>query len=312
MTIDQIKIGRSERRPIFRRGACEKSVDSLLNAFMAISPRPQIELEKTYNAAADHYDHPAVSFWDRCGRRTVDRLPLISGMAVLDVCCGMGASAIPAAERVGPAGHVIAVDLAEKLLNKGAQRAAEQGLTNIEFRRADLESLPLAHRTFDAVLCVFGIFFVADLQGGIRELWRLVHPNGLLAITIWGRGLFEPADAIFWEAVRREDPELYRSVKPWSKIFEPDPLCKLLLDCGVSDPEAVAEPGWHQLRTPEDWWTIILGSGYRSTVNALSPANRERVRIASIDGVRRADIRQIRTNVVYGTARRSDDHDICK
>jgi ubiquinone/menaquinone biosynthesis C-methylase UbiE len=67
---------------------------------MAISPRPQVELEKTYNAAADHYDHPAVSFWDRYGRRTVDRLPIISGMAVLDVCCGMGASAIPAAERV--------------------------------------------------------------------------------------------------------------------------------------------------------------------------------------------------------------------
>ena len=39
-------------------------------------------------------------------------------------------------------------------------------------------------------------------------------------------------------------------------------------------------------------------------VDALSPANRERVRIASIDGVRRADIRQIRTDVVYATARR--------
>jgi len=271
---------------------------------MAISPRPQVELEKTYNAAADHYDHPAVSFWDRYGRRTVDRLPIISGMAVLDVCCGMGASAIPAAERVGPAGHVIAVDLAEKLLNKGAQRAAEQGLTNIEFSRADLESLPFPDRTFDAVLCVFGIFFVPNLQRAIRELWRLVRSNGLLAITIWGRGLFEPADGIFWEAVRREDPELYRSIKPWSKIFEPDPLHSLLLECGVSDPEVAAEPGWHPLRAPEDWWTIVLGSGYRSTVDALSPPNRERVRTASIDGVRQADIRQLRTDAVYATARR--------
>jgi SAM-dependent methyltransferase len=78
-------------------------------------------------------------------------------MAVLDVCCGMGASAIPAAERVGPTGNVIAVDLAEKLLSKGSQRATAQGLTNIEFLRADLESLPFPDRTFDAVLCVFGI-----------------------------------------------------------------------------------------------------------------------------------------------------------
>jgi hypothetical protein len=72
----------------------------------------------------------------------------------------------------------------------------------------------------------------------------------------------------------------------------------------VSDPEAVAEPGWHPLQAPEDWWTIVLGTGYRSTVDALSPINRERVRTASIEGVRRGDIRQIRTDVVYGTARR--------
>ena len=102
-------------------------------------------------------------------------------------------------ERVAPTGEVIAFDLAEKLLNKGSQRAAEQGLTNvtnIEFRRADSKACLFLIETFDAVLCVFGIFFVTDLQGGIRELWRLVRPNGLLAITIWGRGLFEPADMV--------------------------------------------------------------------------------------------------------------------
>jgi SAM-dependent methyltransferase len=274
---------------------------------MAGSIPPQVELEKTYNAAADHYDLPPLSFWDCYGRRTVDRLPLAPGMAVLDVCCAMGGSAIPAAERVGPTGQVIAVDLAEKLLNKGSRRAAEQGLLNIDFRRADLANLPFPDRTFDAVLCVFGIFFVPDLRGAIRELWRLVSPSGVLAITIWGRGLFEPADGIFWEAVRREDPELFGSIKPWSKIFEPEPLCALLLECGVTDPEVVIEAGWHPIRAPEDWWTIVLGSGYRSTVDALSPLNRERVRAASIEGVRLAEIRQLRTDVVYATARRSNE-----
>jgi ubiquinone/menaquinone biosynthesis C-methylase UbiE len=51
---------------------------------------PQIQLEQTSNAAADHYDHPALSFWDRFGRRTVERLSFVPGMDVLDVCCGMG------------------------------------------------------------------------------------------------------------------------------------------------------------------------------------------------------------------------------
>lgn len=70
----------------------------------------------TYNAAADSYDHPSNSFWDRYGRRTVGRLGLHQGARVLDVYCGSGASAIPAAEVVGRDGFVIGVDLAENLL----------------------------------------------------------------------------------------------------------------------------------------------------------------------------------------------------
>jgi SAM-dependent methyltransferase len=217
----------------------------------------------------------------------------------------MGGSAVPAAERVGPRGQVVAVDLAQNLLDKGAKRAAERGLANIEFRRADLEYLPFADRSFDAVICVFGIFFVPDLHGAVRGLWRLVRPTGFLAITSWGAKLFEPADDKFWEAVRRENAELVKSIKPWNRIVEPGPLRALLVECGVTDPVVVEEPGTHPLDTPEDWWTIILGSGYRSTVDALSPSDRERVRVATIEAVRREKIREIRADVVYATARRS-------
>jgi len=55
----------------------------------------------TYNAAADFFDHPANTFWARFGRRTIEYLGLKAGDRVLDVCCGSGASAIPAAEMVG-------------------------------------------------------------------------------------------------------------------------------------------------------------------------------------------------------------------
>jgi ubiquinone/menaquinone biosynthesis C-methylase UbiE len=271
---------------------------------MTASVPPQIQLEKTYNAAADHYDHPALSFWDRFGRRTVERLSLVSGMEVLDVCCGIGGSALPAAQQVGPTGKVIAVDLAQNLLKKGIKRAENLLLTNIDFRRGDLETLPFADQSFDAVICVFGIFFVPDLSRTIPGLWRLVRPDGLLAITIWGAKAFEPADAIFWEAVRREDPELLKSIKPWNTIVEPDPLYALLVECGVDEPNVVAEPGSHLLDSPEDWWTIIMGSGYRSTVEALSPMNKEKVRLATIEGVRQDCIKEVRTDVIYAIGRK--------
>jgi len=68
-------------------------------------------VEKTYDAAAEYFDNHPLSFWERFGERTVERLALSRGAIVLDVGCVTGASAIPAARRVGWDGHVIGIDL---------------------------------------------------------------------------------------------------------------------------------------------------------------------------------------------------------
>jgi ubiquinone/menaquinone biosynthesis C-methylase UbiE len=67
---------------------------------------------RAYGSAADHYTLPALGFWDRFGAATVSRLRLAPGQVVLDLCCGAGASAIPAAHAVAPHGSVLAVDIA--------------------------------------------------------------------------------------------------------------------------------------------------------------------------------------------------------
>src|SRR6476660_6556936 len=66
-----------------------------------INEPSKLKAEVTYNAAADHFDDGPLAFWDRYGRRTVERLSLSPGSLVLDVGCGSGASAIPAAIKVG-------------------------------------------------------------------------------------------------------------------------------------------------------------------------------------------------------------------
>lgn len=73
----------------------------------------KVRATSTYNAAADYFDAPALSFWDRIGQRTVERMSLKVGACVLDACCGSGASAIPAAKAIGPSGRLLGVDLAE-------------------------------------------------------------------------------------------------------------------------------------------------------------------------------------------------------
>src|SRR5215217_1969203 len=87
----------------------------------------------TYNAAADFYDDPANTFWERYGRRTVERLRLSHEDRILDVCCGSGASAIPAAEIVNPGGSVLGVDLAGISSNSPAAKRNNVASTTSSF-----------------------------------------------------------------------------------------------------------------------------------------------------------------------------------
>jgi len=256
----------------------------------------------TYDSAADAYDDPANSFWDRFGRRTIDRLLLRPGHRVLDVCCGSGASAIPAAEHVGPEGSVIGVDLAQKLLDLARAKATARGLANVEFRSGDMLHLGFPDDHFDTVVCVFGIFFVPDMAAAVRALWRVVRPGGRLAITTWGPRFFEPGTAAFWASIRDVRPDLDKRFRPWDRIVEPDSLRAVLREGGIEQSEIVAESGVHPIPSPEAWWSAVVGSGYRGTLDQLDPADRERVRAANLDFIRRSRTHSVEANVVYAVA----------
>ena len=257
---------------------------------------------RTYNAAADYYDDPANTFWERFGRKTVDRLGLPQGSRVLDVCCGSGASALRAAETVGPDGYVLGVDLAQNLLSLAQAKARDRELRNTEFRIGDLLSLGVPDAHFDAVVCVFGIFFVPDMQAAVRALWRAVRPGGKLAITTWGPRFFEPATTAFWNSVRDVRPDLYKGFNPWDRISDPPSVRKLLQSAGIEQPDIVAESGVHPIPTPASWWSAALGSGYRGTIEQLDPGDRERVRMANLDYIRQSDVGSVEANVVYAVA----------
>ncbi len=260
--------------------------------------------EAVFNAASDHFDAPALSFWNRFGQRTIDHLNLQPGDRVLDICCGTGASAIPAAKAVGPTGQVLGVDLAAALLQLAQQKTQQQGLQNLEFRQGDFEALGLPDERFDAIVCVFGIFFVPDMIAALRELWRMLRPGGKLAITSWGEQVFTPASQQFWQTIEVERPDLVKHVMPWDRISEPATLQDLLETAGITQVEVVAETGTHALESAEDWWTIVMGGGYRGTIDQLGPAARERVRAANLQILEAGAIQDLAVTVLYAIAQK--------
>jgi len=259
---------------------------------------------RTYSAAADHYCMPPLGFWDRYGAATVSRLPLAPGHSVLDLCCGAGASAIPAARAVNPDGRVLGIDLAAPLLELARARAARDGMANVEFRQCDATRTELPSGSYDAVICVFGVFFAADMAAFMAEMWRLVRPGGTLAVTTWGSGLLEPASSLFWTAVREIEPTLYKAFNPWDEITTARALTGLFRRGGIDGAAVHAMPGEHRLEQPGDFWDVVLGSGYRATVDDLADEQREVLRERLLSALRARSITTVRTDVLFATAHR--------
>src|SRR6266487_3415764 len=163
-------------------------------------------------------------------------------------------------------------------------------------------SLRFPAESFDAVVCVFGIFFVPDMARAVSELWSRIRPGGQLAMTTWGPNFFQPGSDAFWRSIKDVRPDLFKGFNPWDRIDDPASLRKILDEGGVASPKIIAENRLHPIRSAEDWWTIVLGSGYRGTIEQLNPMERQRVKEANLAFIREAKISAIETNVLYALA----------
>jgi ubiquinone/menaquinone biosynthesis C-methylase UbiE len=273
---------------------------------------PQEKAERTYNFTADFFDDPALGFWDRCGRQMVGLLGLEPGMRVLDVCCGTGASALPAAKVVGNGGRVIGVDLAENLLELARRKAKAVQLENIEFLKADMTELPFEHESFDAVIIVFGIFFVPDMVGQVRKLWSLVKPGGKLGVATWGPRFFEPAYTEWKASIAMVAPEWVTDFNPWDRITTVKAV-QLLIEEGLAgsdkgigrEVKVVAEECEHALSTPEDFWRIALGSGLRWVIEQVGESKAmvlKKILLQRLTERPEGPVRSIEANAIYGIA----------
>jgi SAM-dependent methyltransferase len=115
------------------------------------------------------------------GVRVVSRVGVDPGMRVLDVACGAGNAAIPAAQ----AGAAVAgLDLVPELLEAGRERAAEAGV-EIEWVEGDAEDLPFDADSFDRVFSTFGHMFAPRHKQTADEMTRVCREGGVIGICCW-------------------------------------------------------------------------------------------------------------------------------
>ena len=257
------------------------------------------DIAAVYAAAADTFD--TLPFWHHFGRRTVARLSLPPGGRVLDLCCGSGASALPAAEAVGPGGSVLGIDITQALVDQARERAVAAGLRHAAFQCASVESLSFPAASFDAVISVFGLFFIADMSGQLARAWEWVAPGGVLAITTWGEDVLAPGEALFQEAVEREAPSVHTPGHA-ARLDTPGKVADVFAAAGLPSPTIESDRWEMPLASPEAFWPVIMGTSNRGAYEALPPPARERVREAVLSGL--CGVQTTAMDTLYAVVRR--------
>ncbi len=107
------------------------------------------------------------------------------GQRVLELAAGLGETGLLAAELVAPVGGVIVSDQAEAMLAGARARAAELGLSNVEFQVINAEWIDLPVASVDVVLCRWGYMLMADPAAALRDARRVLRPGGRIALAVW-------------------------------------------------------------------------------------------------------------------------------
>ena len=117
------------------------------------------------------------------GESLVNQLGIKRGIDVLDLGCGDGTTAIPAA-KLGA--HVLGVDIARNLVEAGNRRVEQEGLSQITFQHGDASDLKeLASETFDMVVTIFGAMFAPRPVDAAKEMVRVTKPGGKIVMGNW-------------------------------------------------------------------------------------------------------------------------------
>lgn len=155
-------------------------------------------------AAAELYEQKFVpAIFAEWAPLLIDAAKISPGQSVLDVACGTGIVARHAADRLGESGVVVGLDLNDAMLT-----VARRIRPDIDWRQGDAGALPFPGDSFDSVLCQMALMFFPDRVGALREMGRVAHDGGTVAVVVPGGLAEQPAYGPFVDvAARHAGPE---------------------------------------------------------------------------------------------------------
>jgi SAM-dependent methyltransferase len=207
----------------------------------------------------------------RSGEKLVDRLGITDGLEVLDLGCGDGTTAVPAA-RLGA--QVLGVDIARNLVDAGNKRAAEEGLDNLRFQQGDASALTdLADDQFDLLVSIFGAMFVPRPSDVAKEMVRVTRPGGRIVMGNWipGDPTLVAQILKISSAYSPPPPEGFVSPMTWGAV---DHVVERFTAAGIPEHRIACEPDTFVFEAPVSPTDVLtwFRDYYGPTMNAFEAA----------------------------------------
>lgn len=195
------------------------------------------------------------------------------GMRVLDIACGTGQPAIPAAERVRPGGRVVGIDTDPEMLAACSRLARLAGADNLELHQMDMHALNFPEASFDAVTFGFALMFAREPVKVMLEVRRVLRPGGRFALAVWDEpkrnSLFTTTFAAL-EALGSRPPPDPKAPGPF-RLAAHGELQSVIRAAGFSDFTIESVPMNIDPASPEQHWEMMV-----DTASVLNAAVAER------------------------------------
>jgi ubiquinone/menaquinone biosynthesis C-methylase UbiE len=201
----------------------------------------------------------------------LDAAGLHRGERALDIACGTGVVTRLAADRVGPDGAVAGLDINPGML--AVARSLPTSGAAIEWYEGNAESLPLAEGSFDVVLSSLGLQFVPDKASALREMRRVLAPDGRLTVATVGP---TPFFAILEQALARHvNPEAAGFMRVVFSLYEPEELEKLTSGAGFRVVEVRSKGLTITIPQPAEFlWQYVHSTPLAAAVAQIDDAGR--------------------------------------
>ncbi|HEX7405805.1 MAG TPA: methyltransferase domain-containing protein [Candidatus Nanopelagicaceae bacterium] len=169
------------------------------------------KMANLFDKLSDTYDEVGVDFFKPIAAKLLEVMPPVEGERWLDIGCGRGAVLLPVAQKIGPHGLALGIDISTGMIDHARRFALHVGLRNVECEVDDAQSPTTVRGQFDTISSSLVLFFLADPLHALHNWFPLLKPSGRIGVTTFGT--IDPRWAYVDEVFQPHLPKQMRDVR---------------------------------------------------------------------------------------------------